>query len=61
MEEEEGGADWDCYVDQQVPTVGYGEHQGSSSAWDHWPQEVIGMSQLGGAPLPTQDDVEVKN
>lgn len=61
MENQAGGTDWDCYVDQQVPTGDYGEHQGSSSAWDTWPQEVLGMSQLGGAPLPTQEDLEVQN
>ena len=23
--------------------------------WDEWPQDEIGMSQLGGAPLGTQE------
>ena len=27
--------------------------------WDNWPQDEIGMSQLGGAPLGTQGASEV--
>ena len=33
--------------------------RGQHGQWDEWPQDEIGMSQLGGAPLGTQGASQV--
>ena len=33
--------------------------RGQHDQWDEWPQDEIGMSQLGGAPLGTQGASQV--
>ena len=41
-------------VDDDPPGFG-GQHD----QWDDWPQDEIGISQLGGAPLGTQGASQV--
>ena len=40
--------------DDDPPSFRIQQHQ-----WDHWQQDEIGMSQLGGAPLGTQGASQV--
>ena len=41
--------------DDNEPPGFHGQH----GQWDEWPQDEIGMSQLGGAPLGTKGALQV--